>query len=1049
MERVIRTAFQNRAAILLAVVLALVMGFVSYLTMPRELLPSIDAPFITVSVLSPGTDARTMADEAAVPMEQALASVQDKTDLTSTSGDGYSQVMVQFNSRANMKDAKSAVVDALGSVNLPSTMGKPIVSQLNTSQIPIADVALTFKNGINQTNLDLVKNHIIPAFQGVDGVMNVGVYGNNPIQANVTLDVKKMTQLHIPVQAVFGVLQGQNVSSAVGQETIAGKATTINVVGKVDSIDRLGNLEVVPGIPLRDVASIQVKAGQPTVTRVNGQSAVLLFVQKTASANAVTIASTIRSTADKINQQYGPSVHASVPFATADFVVNSVNSMMREVLMGALFATIVILLFLRNIRMTVVTVVSIPLSLGITLFLLSEFGITLNVLTLGAIAVAVGRLVDDSIVVIENIHRKSRLEGFSRDVVIQATREVGTAITASTLTTVAVFLPVGIVQSSLRTFLYSFALSITFSLLSSLAVALTVVPLLSSRMLRGIKVTPARKSTGMAKVLRWSLNHKWVVLPLTVIIFGASVGAYIAAPKAQINTANNQNISVSMQYPADTPISVVKANAFRLEQDMLKQPQTKTVILTIGNNETSAQYGQLASPTLANFSVIMKDGANADTFTNHVQALKSQYPGADLSAFAQQNYADSNTINVDLYGQDAMALYQASKAVEKATRNLAGVQKVQSNQENVAPSYEVDVKSTLANPGQVASQLQSLLNPVPLGTMDLNGKSLAVQLTPVMSPANLNDIRNLPISVSSGAQSAGVSPGLSGTSAGARVGGGRAAGSAGAGSARSVGSGVNTGVVPLSSVATISQVNRPSTILRKDGNEYVDVGIQADPKQLSVVAQTVAQKLKTLKLPSGVTYSTGGAAASLGGDMTDLFKTLGIAIALVYLIMVVTFKSLRTPLAILCTLPLAAVGSVLALVVTRTNPDTTAVIGMLILAGIVVTNAIVLLDRVKQNESRMNIREAIVEATLTRIRPILMTAAATVCAMVPLLFSKPESGSIVSKSLAIVVIGGLTVSTLLTLVVIPTVYELFYWRKSKKQRRAAAKEPTMVGAPVL
>ncbi|MCL6443159.1 MAG: efflux RND transporter permease subunit [Alicyclobacillus sp.] len=1005
MERVTRFAFRNRAAIILVVLLALVLGGFSYLTMPKELLPSIDAPYITVSVLSPGSDARTMSDEVAVPIEQALATVQNKTTVTSTSGDGYTQVMVQFNSRTNMKDAKSAVEDALANVNMPSNAGKPIVSQLNTSQIPVADITLTFKDGINQSNLDIVKNHIIPMFQGIDGVMNVGVYGDNPVEANVTLNTKKLLQLHIPVQAVFGILQGQNIATAVGQETIDGKAASLTVVGKVDSVRSLGNLNVVPGVPLREVATIAVRAAQPTVTRVDGQPAVLLFVQKTDSANAVSIAKSIRSMAQTVNQQYGPEIHAKVPFSTADYVVNSVNSMMREVLMGALFATIVILLFLRNIRMTIVTVVSIPLSLGLTLFLLSEVGVTLNVLTLGAIAVAVGRLVDDSIVVIENIYRRTQLEGFSKDVVLSATREVGTAITASTLTTVAVFLPVGIVQSSLRTFLYSFALSVTFSLLSSLMVALTVVPLMSSRMLRGMKVKEHSKSKTMSRVLRWSLNHKWVVLPLTVLIFGASIAAYVSIPKAQIDTADTQDISVSLKYPADTPIDKVKANAYRLESYMMKQPQVKDVILIIGNNETQAQYGSLSSPTLADFTVIMKNGANADTFTSHVQAQKSSYPGADLSAFAAQGFSSSNTIDVDLYGSDAMALYKASKQVEAATRGIAGVQQVQSNQQDVTPRYVIHVNPALANPQQVAQQLQSLLNTVPLGNMTLNGKTLAVVLSPIVTPSNRAEIMQLPIALTSGSM---------GTSGPATI-------------------------VPLSRVATISEVSQPSTILRKDGNEYVDVSIQVDPKQLGTVAKAVALKLKALHLPHGVTYSTGGAAASLGGDMTDLYKTMGIAIALVYLIMVITFKSLRTPLAILCTLPLAAVGSVLALLITRTNPDTTAVIGMLILAGIVVTNAIVLLDRVKQNEQRMSIRDAIVEASLTRLRPILMTAAATVFAMVPLLFSPPESGSIVSKSLAIVVIGGLTVSTLLTLIVIPTVYELFYWRSSRKQRRAEAK----------
>jgi HAE1 family hydrophobic/amphiphilic exporter-1 len=1004
MERITQWAFRNRAAVIVSVVLALVMGLVSYFTLPKEFLPAVDAPNITVTVTAPGFDAATMADEVAAPIEQAVASIPGKTTVMSTSADGFTSVNILFDTKTKMKDAKLDVQDALSNVTLPDGASKPNVVQLNTSQIPVADVAVTFDDGINDQNLSLVRKKIVPAIQDIPGVSAAMVYGDNPNQVVVHLDKQKLAQYRLPLQSVMGVLQGQNLTTAVGEKDIAGDASTIRVIGKVDSLSALRDLNVVPGVKLGDIATVDLQPSSQNITHVNGKSAVLVIVSKTPDANAVAVGQDVKKVAQQLSSEYGPKVHVEVPFATATMVLNSVNSMMREVLMGALFATVVILLFLRSVRMTLITIVSIPLSLGLTLFLLSKSGITLNIITLGAVAVAVGRLVDDSIVVIENIYRKSQTEGYSKDTVIHGTKEVASAITSSTLTTIAVFLPMGLIQGSLQQLMLPFALTIVYSLLSSLLVALAVVPLMSSGMLKNAKLRQHRRPERFMRFIRWNLQYKWLPLTLAAVFFVGSVGAYILMPKGAVDSSDRSWVEATLNYPTSTPLDEVKAGAERLEKILASQPEAKDTLLMLGNSSDDAKYGNLKSPTLAKFDIVMKDGADAEAFIRHVQEHKSEFPNATLSVYVPSGFAGGNTINIDLYGDNADNLVKASTQVMDAVKGIDGVTKVSSNQQDVKPSYEIKVNPSVANAQEIAMQLRSVLNQVPIGSIKLDGQDTKVVLDSTESPKSLDDLKNIPIVT-------------------------------------------KTGVVKLSDVATVTRVEKPGTVLRKDGNEFVEVNVVVDPKKLSEVTAKIHQQTRGLKLPSGVTMSIGGASTEQANQFSDLFKTMGVAIGVVYLIMVLTFKSLRAPLAILFSLPLAAIGAVLGLMVSNTPADPTALIGALMLIGIVVTNAIVLIDKVKQNEQHMIIRDALVEAAATRMRPILMTAVATVCAMLPLVFGKTEEGSLVSKGLAVVVIGGLSVATLLTLVIVPSMYELLYFLKSRRQRKAQARSATVTVSP--
>ncbi|WP_025692000.1 efflux RND transporter permease subunit [Paenibacillus zanthoxyli] len=987
----------NKAATGLLIVMALIVGVMSYSSLPMEFLPEADNPQVTVTAIGLGQDTHAMEKQVTKPIENALAMIKGKTEMTSTSGNGYTKVDINFDSKTNMKDAAQEVQKAVDALQFPQGVMRPFVLQLNTSMIPVASATLSFDEGITEQNLKMAETEIIPELQKIDGVANVAFYGKTAPQVMVKLDPRLMAEKKVSAQQITGLLQGRNVSASVGEQTIGGQTGSINVVSSIDSVDTLKRLPVSPGVTLQDIASVQVKSDQESISRSNGKDVLFLSVTKEANANAVDVGNKVKDAIKNINSTV-KGAKAEVVFSTSDMVVDSVNSMMREVLLGALFATIVILLFLRNVRATLVTAVSIPLSLAVTLYLLDISGITLNVITLGGVAVAVGRLVDDSIVVIENIYRRLQKESFSVDMMISATKEVARAITSSTIVTVAVFLPIGLLRGSMQAFLLPFALTVTYSLLTSLVVALTVVPLLSSVMLRNTSMKEHEPSKWFQRFLKWNLNRKWVSLSLGLIILIASIAVYMNMPKGALDASDASSVAIELKYPNDTPVAQVLEQGKRLEQEIMKQPQAKTVIMQSGNSADSAKWGNVSSPTLVNYSVVMKENADAQAFIDKIRGLQSSYPGASLAANEGGMMGSSSTNEyIDIAGDDLSKITAAAGQVMDKVKKIDGIRKISSNMEDTKPVFAFNVNPAQANAQEISMQLAGMLNPMPLGQMELNGSPAAVVLSPLAQPKSQTDLQGIILMTS-------------------------------------------TGPKQLSQLATLEVRNEPAMLYRKDGKPYARITAEVDPKKVSEIGASIKKETDSVKLPEGVTLVSGGASADQAGDFKDLGMTALISIGLIYLIMVITFKTLRAPLAIIFSLPLAAIGAVIGLLVSGVTPDFTAVFGALMLIGIVVTNAIVLIDRVKHNEEHMSIREALLEAAGTRMRPILMTAIATICAMLPLLFGHSEQGSIVSQSLAIVVVGGLTAATVLTLVVVPVIYELFYFRKSAKQRKKALKQ---------
>ncbi|RDI45550.1 efflux RND transporter permease subunit [Falsibacillus pallidus] len=996
-------ALRNKAALAFAVVASMIFGIFSYTTIPMELMPSADQPYVTISVVGNGLDAVSMDEQVTQPIEKALNGVVGKRDVAAQTGNNFTQLSVTFESDIDVKEAKQQIQERISMVNLPNGVMKPYIVNLNTSEIPIVELGLTFDKEVGNNELNLVENEIMPKFQDLKGVGNVITNGGKNQQVLIKVDPAKLAAAKFPLEKLYTLLQGKNASVAVGEQSINNEATSIIVTGKLESLDELKNIQLNNSTKLQDVADITMQKDTSSITHLNGKNFIDVVVQKDTTSNAVTLGQQVEDTVKEINKEYKGTLQARIFMNLGDTVLDSINSMTREVLTGALFATLIIWLFLRSFKMTLITIVSIPLSLCVTMILLSFFGVTLNILTLGGIAVSVGRLVDDSIVVVENIYRRKKNNEMTPAFLIEAVKEVGAAITSSTLTTVAVFLPMLIVSGGLRDIVAPFAITITCSLLSSLLVSLTVVPAMSGRMMKKVKMKEHKQNTFYPSILKWSLNHKWLPILLVVVIVIGSIGLFAGMPKGSVDQKDSAYVAIGLHYKNGTPFDEMKDGVEKMEGILADKKGIKNYLVLAGINEEAAKYGNLQDASVVQIMVFPKEGTDSAKLVKDIRNTKDQFTNAELTAeTAGLLGPNKTTVSVDVIGKNEDEIKKAADVVKEKISKIDGVESVESNDQNTKPAISITVDSTLANAQEISQSVYAMIQPAVIGSIKIDGRTTNVKLGALKEIQSADDLKELQLMTSNGP-------------------------------------------VQLSDIAKVEEVQQQGTIFSKDGKHYLQVTAAVDPDKMVDVAGKIQKQIVSWDQKETLGKDTHaqvtGSAMQSSDDLTELGKLAMFSIGIVFMILLITLKSFRASIAILISLPLAAIGSLLGLVVTHSSINISSGIGMLMLIGIVVTNAIVLVDRIRHNEETMSIRESILEAGTVRLRPILMTALATVFAMLPLLVTHESAMSLnlVSKGLAVVVIFGLIVSTLLTLIVIPTFYELFHFRKVKKQKLRANK----------
>jgi HAE1 family hydrophobic/amphiphilic exporter-1 len=1021
---VTRLSLRLGAVVFLAVVLLFGVGIFAATQVQQDLLPNISVPALLVITPDPGASPQIVDVQVTVPVVNAMEGVAGTDTVQSTSSQGASLVIVLFRDGTDLKSAQQDANSALAGIRslLPPQASSSSVQTFSTNSLPILEYAISADEPLGDLAGQL-QSLAVPKLRGLAGISAVDLTGAPTNEVDVTLDPTKLAARGVSVTQVASALQQASVVQSVGSLKQGSATIPLQVSGSLTSLDQIGKVTVTPpsnpaagGRPPAPVAIDQlgtvlvVSVPADTITRTNGKPSIGLQIIDGPNTNTVTVANEVWNALPGIESSVGHGVHFESIQDQATPITQAIGNILREGLLGAVFAVLVIFVFLRSGRATLVAAISIPLSLLVALIVLWWQGITLNILTLGGMMVAIGRVVDDSIVVLENISRHVS-EG-ERPIVAAYTgaREITTAVFASTLTTVAVFLPIIFLTGIAGSFFRPFALTVVVALLASLVVAVTVVPLLASRLL------PAVRAEGVERRLRWSWTQR-VYVPVIqwatshrLVTLGAAAAFFIASmaliPLLRVNLldqSSSPTFPVAISMPVNSTLSETDSETQKIEALIAGVPGITAYQATVGGQGGTFAGAAPADPSRGSVLVLVQNGQYDNAVAGVNRALRA-YPGpAKVLVGQAQNSANASStqMQVDVRAGDPATLQVASDQVLAALANVKGLAQLSSNLVVSKPQYQLVPTDRLAASGLNIQTLAAIV------AQSVNGQ--------VATQANLAQ-GTMIVRVK-------LPPGTADTAA----------------SLASLPIPTALGIVPLSTIATIQEVNGPQTVNRVNGALDATITGTITANDTRAVQSSVTNALNGVRLPAGTSLSTGGVFAQLSTVLTQFALALLAAIGLVYLIMVATFRSLLKPLVLLVAIPFAATGAIIALVVTDTSLSLPGLIGILMLTGIVVTNAIVLLDLIEQYRDRgLSLHDAIIEGGRHRLRPILMTAFATMLALVPLAVvggGGGIGGAFISRPLAIVVIGGLFTSTVLTLVLVPVLYSLVSRFASRRSTR--------------
>ncbi|WP_375104229.1 efflux RND transporter permease subunit [Paenibacillus sp. RS8] len=1053
MKSLINFSLRNKFAIWLLTIIIVFAGLYSGLTMKQETLPNISIPYLSVTTIYPGAAPEGVVNDVSKPLEQKLRNVDGVKTITSTSLENASSIQIEFDYGTNLDNATAAVRESLNEVSLPDNAQKPSISRFSLSSMPV--VSLSLSNGDSEDLEELTRiaeNDIRPALEDVEGVASIQISGQYVKEVSLKFNQDKLSQYGLTEDTVKGIIQGSSLRVPLGLFEMDKAQKAVVIDGNITTVDDLKNVAIpvmptgaagaagagspgaeaagaagagagsaagagavggaanmgLPTVKLGELATIEVVGNSESISRTNGKESIGIQIVKANDANTVDVVNGVKDKTEELKAQY-KGIDLTVLLDQGKPIEDSVNTMLSKAVFGALFAVIIILVFLRNIRSTIISIISIPLSLLIAVLCLRQMDITLNMMTLGAMTVAIGRVVDDSIVVIENIYRRLSLSGEKlkgRELISAATREMFVPIMSSTIVTIAVFLPLALVSGMVGELFLPFALTMVFALLASLVVAITLVPAMAHSLFRnGLKgkkthsEKPDRLSAGYQKILNWCLSHKLVTFGVAVLLLAGSL--FLIKPIGVSFMPSQEDKTVMLTYSpkAGQRTEEVQEQGLKAEKYILAQQHVDKMQYSIGGGGPMGMGGSSNSGLF--FIVYDSDTPDFENVKEKlIEGLAAEVPDGvwgDMSAMMSGGMGGS-TLTVNVFGDELDQIKPVADEIAKIVQ--ADTANFKDGETSLKEAYDqytiVADQEKLSSLGLTAGQIAMKLAPAGtrpvLTEVEMDGKNYKVYIeTDKETYKSIKEMEEATL----------TSPlGIS---------------------------------VPIGQVAKIENGSSPDSITRMDGKMKVDVTAEIISSDVNSASNIVKEKVDAMELPDGVTVSFGGVTEQINDTFGQLGIAMAAAIAIVYFVLVVTFGGGLAPFAILFSLPFTIIGVLVALLIAGETLNVSSLMGALMLIGIVVTNAIVLIDRVIHKEKEgMTTRQALLEAGGTRLRPILMTALATIGALLPLVTGLENSAGIISKGLGVTVIGGLISSTLLTLVVVPVVYEFLMKFRSKK-----------------
>lgn len=999
-----------------------IVGILAVCNIPKDLYPEMKIPYVIVLTSYQGAGPSEVESLVTKPLESALSSVSDLKEMTSQSSNGTSIVMMEFNDSVDMDIAALNVREKVDLIKdyLPSDTTSPMILKINPTALPIMNLTISSKKYDVVKLNSFLEDNVIPRIEKIGGVADVTTSGGKERQIKVTCYPEKLQAYGLSTASISSLLATENLNLPGGQLLEGEKDITIRTIGEFASIEDVKNIPIQTQyglIYLRDIAEVEDTYKEvESYSFINGHEAIGVSINKQSVANTVKVCEKINKELEKIENEYAGMIDIKMQYDSSVYINDSIGSVGKSALIGGLLAIIVLYIFLRNIWPTLVIATSIPTSILSTFMLMYLTDMTLNIVTLGALTIAIGMLVDASIVVLENIdvHRKKGKS--SKEAALDGAKEVTLAVFASTLTSVVVFLPFVFTSGTIMQMLHVFAWVIMFALASSIVTALTLVPMLSAKLPDQKKKVKWKfvndfaykckewleKLDGFyARILTEALNNKRKVVRVTLWICGISVICFLLTDKALMPASDEGLYSITCTLPEGTSVEKTLELAMDLGDKISKLKDTKDVMMSVGGASSIMSGGSsnVASITV-DIGPAKKRHHTIDECISEARKITNDIPGAEFelasSSASLANMGGSGGVTLVLTGDDNDKLHEIADDLVERFSTIPGLVEVQKGVTEGTREARIEIDRTkLSLYGiqtvQVASAVQTAITGSKATSIKMDGDEIDVNIA--MDDTSVKYVKDL--------SNIFVTSPMSGQN------------------------------ISLSELGNIVHDNTASTITRTNQKLTLTVEAVLDGITLSDAQSKIERNLKSYTMPSGYSADWSGSLEMMTDAFNSLIIAIIMAILLVYMVMASQFESLFDPFIIMFTIPLAFAGSFIGLFVTFSEIDVVSVMGMIVLVGIVVNNGIILIDFIiRARAEGVDIVEATIQSGRQRLRPILMTTLTTILGMIPMALQSGSGSEL--RGLAIVVIFGLVTSTCLTLVLIPVIYVYMHQRIDKK-----------------
>ncbi len=1007
-----KLAVRRPITVLMVTLAVILIGFISLSRLPIDLLPNLEFPIVVISTSYPGVGPQEIESLVTMPLEQGVGTISGIENISSRSSEGNSLIIAEFTFGTDMGEAALELRERIDMIRpfFPDDVSAPVVQKIDPDALPIVQISL--KGTDDLVSLQLFAEEILsPQLERIDGVAAVSVNGGYTRQVEIIVDPMILHSYQIPIDTLMGMIGAENLNLPGGVVNRGDQEFTIRTIGEFTSISEIRDLRFMlrtgESIRLGDISQVNfVEVESSSIVRSNGERSLDISVSKQSGTNTVRVARNVMDALDEITNRY--SQYEIEPILNqAEFIELSIDNLLESGILGSILAILVLLFFFRNIKTTMIIAIAIPVSVIATFVLLYFANITLNLMTLGGLALAIGMLVDNSIVVLENIYRFRESGENKVNAAIKGASEVAMAVTASTLTTVAVFIPIVFVEGITSEIFRELALTITLSLLASLAVSLTVIPMLSSKLLDTFHTEKELEETTLGKMLgslrekynnllKAAINNPGKTVLAGVLVFAISMSSILLVGTEFFPEVDQGQFSVNVRMPSGTSV----------ERTLEVTQEVEDLILTLNGIKTVYSNVSKGSSSINVMTDMDRDYRSADLADN-VRDMVRDIPGVNISVSVMSAASLAGggmggaPISISIRGDDLDELERISSELVNIVSQVEGTRMVASSFTSGVPEIQVRVDRLQASQyGLTTAQVANTVRTIMTGSTVTRYKYEGSEINVVIKG---EDIYNQGIASLSNLM-------------------------------------INTpteAIIPLSQIASIELAQGPRRIDREAQQRVVTVSSQIYQRDLGSVSADVEKVLDEYHFPPGYSYGIGGEFTELQDALNDLTLALALSIVLVYMVLASQFESFLHPFIIMFAVPLSFSGGALGLFLTGNRLSVPAMIGAIILAGIVVNDAIVLVDYIntRRRDFGEDIKTAIISAGPIRLRPILITTLTTSLALIPLSLGLGEGGELLAP-MGIAVIFGITVATLLTLVFIPAMYLLLDKLASKIRKEA-------------